>query len=821
MIAAWLVFPAVMLAVCSGCGLLLEAVAGWRLPGPLVPVAGFALAMVAVTFAASSTTTAEAATPLIGVLGVGGFILGRGRLRELRRDGRSVGGWALVVAAVVFLLCAAPVVMSGNATFLGYYILNDSSFHLGLANLVVGHGPRTTDLPQDGYTALVGTYILTDYPTGADALLGALSKLDGAQNVAWNLQPYLAVVLALGAAGLYELLDGVVSSRPLRCACALIAGLNGMIYALYAIASIKELVSITMLTMLACLVVRSVDHLRPRGVIPIVVVTAAVFDALGITAVPWVGVPVAVFVLASLWRTRARISAFTRARSLPALSAPISRTGPAITLAGLALAAVLYPIIRTAPTFFHVSSIVLSSASDTGGGALGYLIAPLSKFQMLGIWPDYDFRFGLPHVHITYFLIGIAVASGVLGGLWLIRTRAWPPLLLLVGNGVSAIYLLHRSTPYAASKVMLIVSVAVVLIVTMGAAALSDARRRIEAWILIATLAAGVLWTDGLTYRYDSVAPSGKLHELAAIDSRYNGQGPVLFPYGDSFANYLLHDLTPSTSYQPGVQPVPVRNYTPFQQFQLRWDTDNINPPFLDSFRLLVADGSPAFSRPPGNWELIDRGRYYNVWRRTSRVTVIEHVGFGTYPYSSQVPRCGVVTRTARTAIRDHARLAYVLGSTTATLIPARQKSLPPGWVPVGGDPDELIPREGPGSINGEITAPRSGSYQVWFDGDFSQKFTVSVDGHQVGSIINQLGPLQQATKIATIQLTAGRHTVTISRPAANSLLPGADDPNPNNRAVGPLMFVNNSPNYTVSTIAPKQAKTLCGKSLDWLEIIR
>jgi hypothetical protein len=180
-----------------------------------------------------------------------------------------------------------------------------------------------------------------------------------------------------------------------------------------------------------------------------------------------------------------------------------------------------------------------------------------------------------------------------------------------------------------------------------------------------------------------------------------------------------------------------------------------------------------------------------------------------------------VVKNTARTATKDHARLAYVLGSTTATLIPAHLKNLPPGWVPVGGDPDELIPREGPGSITGHITAPRSGSYQVWFDGDFSQKFTVSIDGHQVGSIINQLGPLQQATKIATIQLTAGRHTVTISRPAANSLLPGADDPNPNNRAVGPLMFVNNSPNYTVSTIAPKQAKTLCGKSLDWLEIIR
>ena len=155
-----------MLAVCTGCGLLLDAVAGWRLPGPLLPLSGLAFAIVALSFTTNSTTTAEASAPLLAVLALAGFGLGRARMRQLWSERRAFEGWALTVGILVFALCAAPVVMSGNATFLGYYILNDSSFHLGLANLYVGHGPKTTDLPQDGYTALVGSYIVTDYPTG-------------------------------------------------------------------------------------------------------------------------------------------------------------------------------------------------------------------------------------------------------------------------------------------------------------------------------------------------------------------------------------------------------------------------------------------------------------------------------------------------------------------------------------------------------------------------------------------------------------------------------------------------------------------------------
>ena len=622
-----------------------------------------------------------------------------------------------------------------------------------------------------------------------------------------------------------------VSSRPLRAACALVAGVNGLLYSLYALASIKELVTTTLLTLLAWAVIESLDRLRPRALAPLLIAVAAPFEAIGITAVPWIGVPIAAFVIAAVWRLRPALREIARTRSISSIARPtmpLGRLGPLITVVALGLVAVLYPIISKASTFFIVSTDVLgASSTNVGAGTLGYLVAPLNRLEMFGIWPDYDFRFPLEaHIGLTHVLIGIEIGSGVLGTLWLLRRRGWGPLVLLAGSGIGALYLLHRSTPYAASKVMLIASVGLVLAGTTGAAALygtgAGIVRRFLGWSLIAVLAAGVLWTDGLVYRYSSVAPAARLHELAGINVRYSHQGSALYPYGaDSLTNTMLSSLDPYTADTPGVVPRSGLAVDPFTMYQLRWDTDNISQPWLRRFTFIVQDGSPAFSRPPGDFSLIEQGPYYNVWRRTRSVKVIKHIGFGTYPRSSAIPSCKVITSAARTASKDHARLAYVRGSNTSTMIPARQKAIPFGWVPITGDPDELIPRGGPGSITGSITAKTSGTYQIWLDGSYGQKFTVSVDGHEVGDISNQLGPAMQATHIATIHLSAGHHRVTIARGAANSLLPDTDDANPNNRSVGPVMFVQNKPDYTVSTIAPSRARSLCGTSLDWLEVIR
>ena len=60
--------------------------------------------------------------------------------------------------------------------------------------------------------------------------------------------------MLLGAVTLYQLLDGVVRSRPLRALSAFIAAQPGLVYAYYLEASIKELATTWVITLLVLVV---------------------------------------------------------------------------------------------------------------------------------------------------------------------------------------------------------------------------------------------------------------------------------------------------------------------------------------------------------------------------------------------------------------------------------------------------------------------------------------------------------------------------------------------------------------------------------------
>src|ERR1700736_3091523 len=120
MIVAWVLFPLVLLAVCLGCGLAVERVAGWRLPGAVIASVGLALVIVVATLMTYKGATAKFTTAAVVVLAVAGDASSIGRVRELRPE-----RFSLEVGLCVFGVLAAPVVLSGNATFLGYFELND------------------------------------------------------------------------------------------------------------------------------------------------------------------------------------------------------------------------------------------------------------------------------------------------------------------------------------------------------------------------------------------------------------------------------------------------------------------------------------------------------------------------------------------------------------------------------------------------------------------------------------------------------------------------------------------------------------------------
>src|SRR2546423_3333512 len=90
MVVAWLLFPIVLLAVCGGCGLLVERVGGVRLPGALVPPVGVATVVVLGTALTYKSPTVGLATPAVVVAAVARYAGGWGRLRGSAPDRRAV-----------------------------------------------------------------------------------------------------------------------------------------------------------------------------------------------------------------------------------------------------------------------------------------------------------------------------------------------------------------------------------------------------------------------------------------------------------------------------------------------------------------------------------------------------------------------------------------------------------------------------------------------------------------------------------------------------------------------------------------------------------
>src|SRR6476661_2745006 len=150
LIASWVLFPLVLGLVFLGCGLLAERLSGREIPGALLIPLGFAVVIAAGELTTSTDATAELTTPLVAGLAVAGFGL-TWPLRRLRRV-----SWPLAAAgAGVFAVFAAPVVLSGQATFAGYIKLDDTATWFALTDRIMQHGHSLAGLAPSSYEATV------------------------------------------------------------------------------------------------------------------------------------------------------------------------------------------------------------------------------------------------------------------------------------------------------------------------------------------------------------------------------------------------------------------------------------------------------------------------------------------------------------------------------------------------------------------------------------------------------------------------------------------------------------------------------------------
>ncbi len=270
-------------------------------------------------------------------------------------------------------------------------------------------------------------------------------------------------------------------------------------------------------------------------------------------------------------------------------------------------------------------------------------------------------------------------------------------------------------------------------------------------------------------------------------------------------------------------------------------DLDSFALSTLEPYRSIVTRRSPAESRPPSIYKLVWQGRYYQLWQRPAlpSTRILEHIPLGessALPYCGNadpgttrplcsvdpvaVPPCTPIKSLGRRALAEHAQLlAYQRPA--PIVVRADEASWPGLWIHAPAA-HTLTPTT-PGQVVAQVAVASPQSYELWLDGNFARGFDVSVDGRRVGKVKDELsdfvgGGLFSALHLADLSLTAGIHTFVLTYPHAD-LTPGSGDDE--RTSLSAITLEPQSPPSELIAVSPRQAARLCGRPLDWIELVR
>jgi hypothetical protein len=775
MLVAWVVLPAVLAGLCLGCGLLVERAAGMRLPGALLVPSGLALLVVAGSFTTSYDATAELTTPFVLALAAGGYAL------SFPLRGERLDAWCITGAVGTFAVFAAPVVASGDPTFAGYIKLDDTATWLAFTDHIMERGRELSGLAPSTYEATLTANLPGGYPIGAYLPLGIGHELTG-EDPAWLFQPLLALLASALGLSAYQLVTPIIRSRALRPVAVVVGSQAALFYGYALWGGVKELATVPIVALLAALVPASRDAGGGvRTVLPLALAAAALLAILSVSAAVWLLPLLAAAALVFLTVSRRRL------------------LGLAIAFAVVSLLLSL-PVVRTGTTFFsHFESgtSVLRAEAE-----LGNLVEPLSVLQLFGIWPTGDFRYDPEERELTYILIAVAGAAGAAALGMAMRARAFGLPIYVLASAAAALASAAAGSPWIDAKAFAMASPAFLLAAITGAAAFFERGRRVEAVLAATAIVGGVLWSNGLAYRDVWLAPYEKLAELEQIGRRVAGQGPTLMteyePYG---VRHFLREADAEGASELRRRPVPLRDGRILQKAEFA-DIDEFDLRGLLDYRTLVLRRSPLASRPPSAYARVWEGRYYEIWQRDdSFERIVEHVALGEGRLPAAVPPCADVLRVARRA-GPSGRLAAVMRE-RPTLI-----ELADGGRLFAADPFTL-------ARSVELAA--TGTYSLWLGAEFRGRVRLAVDGERVGEARHQLTP-EHFTLIAERRLGGGLHETRLDY--------GGTDLHPGSGGrpwygLGPLVFSRSTAARPIVYVEVSRARTLCGRSLDWLEALR
>ena len=295
MLGAWVVYPLILLALATGAGLLVQLAAGRALPSALRLPCGLALVIAVMDLCTRTTATATLAIPAAIVLGVAGLALGVASIERAGDRRAAVAGLrpgaGATAALVVFCVYAAPIVLSGEATWAGYDKLNDTSIWLAIVDQALAHGRTVSDLAPSTYSMILSGYLTVGYPIGAFLPLGLGHALAG-QDIAWLTDPWMAFNASVLAYTLHGAARRVLPRAPSWQAAlvASVAAGSTLLYGYYLWGGIKELVAATLIAGAAVATPLPLqgEH-RVRAAIPLLVVIWGLVASLSPGGLIWIG----------------------------------------------------------------------------------------------------------------------------------------------------------------------------------------------------------------------------------------------------------------------------------------------------------------------------------------------------------------------------------------------------------------------------------------------------------------------------------------------------------------------------------------------------
>jgi hypothetical protein len=788
---AWVVFPLVFAALAYGCGLLLERASGCSLPRPLLLPAGFTVVLVACSLTTMSGSTARLTMPIVVALAVSGVGL---RLPFRPRP----DWWAAGAAAAVLGVYAAPIVLSGSATFAGYITLDDTATWFAFVDQALAHGRSMAGLDLSSFSVVLHDNLPSGYPIGSMVPLGVGHALTGV-DIAWLFQPYIAFLSGLLALVVYSLARPLVRSRGL---CALVAFVGAQPALLFGYAfwsGIKETTVAYLVALVAALAVTSLrEPWRLRGQVPVALGAAALLICQSVLGVAWLA-GLLVFVGLLVAREGAR------------------RTALSLGLALCVAVVLALPVLTTMSKFIRGADV-----SESSKGTLGNLFGPLSILQAGGIWPAGDFRARPTHMNVTYLLLGLLGAAAVFALVRALRQRIWglPLYLALVAGGFALVRLLDalgHGSPWIDAKALASASPCLLVCGLVGAALLAESPRRpllVPGVAGLVLLAGGVVWSNALAYGDVWLAPRAQLRELETIGDRFAGAGPSLMteyqPYG---VRHFLRALAPEGASERRARPIALRTGGLLDKAQYA-DLDAFDLDAILVYRTLVLRRSPSASRPPSAYTPVWTGRYYEVWqRRPAPPHVLEHLSLGTETDPAAVPDCSQVERLATVAANAGGTLVAA-ARPQPQVVDLSAAPRPADW-PAGVAPGSVLPQSG-GSLQTTVALARPGRQDFWLGGSFRDRMRLYVDGRLVGQARHQLSPTAQLVPLGSARLAAGAHALELRydgfgwRPGSR----GAPF------LVGPLVIGPPATEASLFAVKPAAASSLCGRPLDWVEAV-